>query len=100
MSDAITERALAALDPDDFEGYDEVWREERRRERDRSPPTNEPLDDELKTGQHEQTASTGNSLNSGALKLIFMSLMGLFSEQAGNYPLPNLLVTQSNLNIV
>ncbi|KAG6299990.1 hypothetical protein E4U09_007521 [Claviceps aff. purpurea] len=57
MSDAITERALAALDPDDFEGYDEVWREERRRERCRSPPTNEPLDDELKTGQHEQTAS-------------------------------------------
>ncbi|KAG6032274.1 hypothetical protein E4U40_006404 [Claviceps sp. LM458 group G5] len=60
MSDSpTTERALAALDPDDFEGYDEVWRDQRRRERCRSPPTNEPLDDELKTGL--QTASNSHT---------------------------------------
>ncbi|KAG5965375.1 hypothetical protein E4U58_002863 [Claviceps cyperi] len=65
MSDSsITERALAALAPDDFEGYDEVWREERRRERCRSPPTSEPHDHELKTGQ--QTAS---NCHTGPFKL-------------------------------
>ncbi|KAG6108866.1 hypothetical protein E4U31_007320 [Claviceps sp. LM219 group G6] len=64
MSDSpTTERALAALDPDDFEGYDEVWRDQRRRERDRTPPRNEPLDNEPKPGP--QIASGPFKLSSG-----------------------------------
>ncbi|KAG6079438.1 hypothetical protein E4U33_000178 [Claviceps sp. LM78 group G4] len=64
-----TERAPAALDPDDFEGYDEVWRDQRRRERCRSPPANEPpanepLGDELQTGLH-----TASNSHTGPFKL-------------------------------
>ncbi|KAG5995450.1 hypothetical protein E4U52_008291 [Claviceps spartinae] len=64
MSDSpTTERVLAALDPDDFEGYDEVWRDQRRRERDRTPPRNESLDNEPKPGP--QIASGPFKLSSG-----------------------------------
>ncbi|KAG6065927.1 hypothetical protein E4U32_006764 [Claviceps aff. humidiphila group G2b] len=89
MSDSpTTARALAALDPDDFEGYDEVWRDQRRRERDRTPPRNEPLNDEPKPGL--QTASNLHTgpfkLSSGGENKALFSEMLQFNHKIPIYP--------------